>query len=70
MNKSFAETIYDARKEQGLTLKELSDMTGIAVSQLHGFEKGKFRPWAFNVKKIADALNLSYDELFELSLKK
>ncbi len=70
MEISFGETIKTARKSKGLTQKDLFEKTGISVRQLVGFEKNKVIPRVFNIKKLSDALDIPYDYLFNLSVRK
>ena len=56
--------IKESRKEQGLTLKYVSERTGFSVSYLSQVERGKSAITLVSIKKIVDALGLSMRELF------
>ena len=57
--------IKEIRKEQGLTLIELAEITGISVGYICHLEKGtRKNPSAQMMEKIALALNKSVHEVF------
>ncbi len=56
------------RKQQGLTLKNVADRTGIAVSYLSEIEKGKKYPKPEKLMVLAEALGVSFDELVSLQV--
>lgn len=56
------------RQNKGLSLSELSGLTGISVSYLNEIEKGKKYPKANKVSSLAKALDTSYDWLVSLKL--
>jgi XRE family transcriptional regulator, fatty acid utilization regulator len=58
------------RMERGLSLVELSALTGISVSYLNEIEKGKKSPKADKVSALATALDVSYDWLVSLKMNK
>lgn len=51
-----------ARVRAGITIKKLSEMTGIAPNTIIYFEKGRSDPSINNVEILADALGLSIDD--------
>ena len=51
------------RKEKALTLDQISQMTGVAKATLSRIENGKVGGNFTTLKKIADALHVSLDEL-------
>ncbi len=51
------------RKEKALTLHQISQMTGVAKATLSRIENGKVGGNFTTLKKIADALHVSLDEL-------
>lgn len=54
-------TIREARKAKGLTIKQLSDLCGVAPTQIQAVETGKSEPGnmdARNLLAIAKALNV------------
>jgi XRE family transcriptional regulator, fatty acid utilization regulator len=58
------------RTEKGMSLAELSMLTGISVSYLNEIEKGKKSPKADKVSALATALDVSYDWLVSLKMNK
>lgn len=56
------------RQRQGLSLQKLSKDTGISVSYINEIEKGKKYPKSDKILTLADALEVSYDELISLKL--
>lgn len=60
---TLGEKIYKARKEAHLTLKKLSDISGVKYSTLHAYEKDHCEPSFFNICCLADALKLPLDYL-------
>jgi transcriptional regulator with XRE-family HTH domain len=57
------EKIRQKRKEKGLTLRELSSTTSIALSYLSDIERGKAIPSVPVLSAIANALECSLDDL-------
>lgn len=55
--------VRERRKELGMTLKQLSEDSGLAVSTLSEIELGR-EPGVKTAQKIAHALNKSIDELW------
>lgn len=63
-------TIREHRKAQGLTLRQLSDISGVSYKQLQAAETGKSDPGnmtARNLLAIAEALNVNPYELLKPS---
>ncbi len=58
------------RQQLGLSLKELSERSGISISYINEIEKGKKYPKADKIMSLADALGKPYDELVSLQLDK
>jgi len=57
--------IRDLRKEQDLTLKDLSEKTGLSVSFLSQVENGYSSLAITSLKKIAEALNVTMNYFFK-----
>lgn len=58
-----------ARKEKGLTLMELQSLTGIGKTTLNNIENNKVYPTTLELEKIARALNVRINDLFESDYK-
>ncbi len=61
--------INKARKEKGITLRQLEQMTGISKSTLNLIENEKFSPKLTQLEKIAVALDVRITDLFESKYK-
>jgi transcriptional regulator with XRE-family HTH domain len=57
------------RREQGASLKEVAERSGLSVSYLSEIEKGKKYPKPDKIVDLADALGVTYDDLVSLSVK-
>lgn len=61
--------INKMRKEKGVTLRQLEQMTGISKSTLNLIENEKFSPKLIQLEKIAVALGVKITDLFESKYK-
>jgi transcriptional regulator with XRE-family HTH domain len=66
----FGLKLKQLRTEKELSLQQLADASGLAVSYLNEIEKGKKYPKAEKIASLADALDVSYDWLVSLQLSK
>lgn len=57
--------IREIRKARGLTMKQLGDMVGALESSISFYERGLQQPDLDMLKRIADALSVSTDELLD-----
>ncbi len=58
--------IVEARKERGITQRELSQMSGVSYSTLTKLESGIIKSPSFAaIYKITKALDMTFDELIE-----
>lgn len=57
--------LWNVRTEKGITLEELSKMSGISTSSLNRYECGQVSPPLDKLEKIAAALRVSMSDLFE-----
>ncbi len=67
MTNSLSEIIGTARKTQRLTLRELGFMSGVSLSYLARIEKGDRFPSARVLRKIAQPLDYSENDIFTLA---
>jgi len=58
------ENIRAARKKAKLTQKELAEKSGLATITIQQYERNLREPRLENIKKIANALDVSVDSLF------
>mgnify|MGYP004466211899 CR=1 FL=1 len=58
-----------ARKERGLTLKQLEELTGIGKTTLNNIENGLVSPTLNQLEAIALALDMRITDLFESDYK-
>ncbi|MEA4928413.1 MAG: helix-turn-helix transcriptional regulator [Candidatus Limiplasma sp.] len=64
---SIGDRLKDARKANGLTQEQLSELAGVARENIGRYETGKSQPTVDVLIRLADALNVSTDYLFERS---
>ena len=57
--------VWDARVKKKLTLRQLSKMTGITKSTLNNIENNRVDPKLSQLAKIAQALEVPIEELYE-----
>lgn len=60
---TFHDRLRAIRLEKGLTQQQLADAIGVTKSTMAKYDRGDLEPNLTNVKKIADALNVSVDLL-------
>ena len=63
MGDNFNENLKFAREKRGLSQKEVAENIGVAKSTYSLYESGNREPNVQTIKKIADVLNTSADEL-------
>ena len=63
MDKKFCQNLKNARKESGLTQKEIADMLHVVESCYANWEQGRTEPNITTVRKLGEILNVSLDEL-------
>ena len=63
MGEYFNENLKLARDQKGLSQKDVSEKIGVAKSTYSLYESGKREPNVQTIKKIADVLDVSADEL-------
>lgn len=61
---SVGKNIKNARKEKGLTQREVSIRTEISITQLSSYENGKQMPGLPTLANLATALGTSLDQLY------
>lgn len=63
MGEKFNENLKIARERKGLSQKDIAEGIGVAKSTYSLYESGNREPNVQTIKKIADLLNVSADEL-------
>lgn len=63
MGDKFNENLKIARERKGISQKEMAENIGVAKSTYSLYESGNREPNVQTIKKIADILNVSADEL-------
>ena len=63
MGEKFNENLKIARERNGLSQKDIAEGIGVAKSTYSLYESGNREPNVQTIKKIADILNVSADEL-------
>lgn len=66
MGDNFNENLKIARERKGLSQKDIAEGIGVAKSTYSLYESGNREPNVQTIKKIADMLNVSADELLGL----
>lgn len=64
MEEKFGDLVKRLRTEKGYTINEFAEKTGFSIVQIKNIENNKNKPRVFNLNKIAEALDCSYDYLF------
>lgn len=67
-HKELGGIIYSARKELGITQKNLADSLGITFQQMQKYEKGYNRISVYKLYQIAKILNISIDDILRIKL--
>ena len=57
------------RKEKGITLRELSEKSGISIVALSHYENCKKVPMGSTLAKIVTVLDMDYDDAYEMLLQ-
>ncbi len=60
---TFGEKLKNLRKEQNLSIKQLSEKAGLSPVQISNYEHNRNIPNAITTNKLANALGCTYDEL-------
>lgn len=63
MGEKFNENLKTARERKGLSQKDMAEQIGVAKSTYSLYESGNREPNVQTIKKIADVLTTSADEL-------
>lgn len=64
---NLGEKIKFCRKEKGLTLKKLSDMTGLSVGFISNIERNQNSPSVSNLQQICAALSINLMEILQVN---
>ena len=67
MGEKFNENLKAARERRNMTQKEVADNIGVAKSTYSLYESGQREPNVQTIKRIADTLNVSADDLLGLT---
>lgn len=59
------QNLAELRKEKGMTQEELANATGISLRTIQRIESGKVKPRAYSLKKMAQALNVQFNDLYQ-----
>lgn len=63
---TIGEKLKDLRIKKDLSMKELSEKSGLSIVSICGYENGKHIPSLVNINKLAKALDYSFDDLCNL----
>ena len=67
MGDNFNENLKNARERKGISQKDVAEKIGVAKSTYSLYESGNREPNVQTIKKIADVLNVSADDLLGLN---
>lgn len=70
LKETLSKNIIKFRTKRGISQKQVSEETGIAIAALNKYEKGMVLPNLEAIIKISDVLNVSIDELIGRNIKK
>jgi transcriptional regulator with XRE-family HTH domain len=62
-------SLRSLRQKKGFTVKALAEKSGVSSIEISAIERGKRIPWAGTIKKLAGALGVEFDKLYD-SLQK
>lgn len=65
--RQFAKFIAARRKERGLSMAQVAEQVGVTKSNVHYWESGEGLPKATVLEPLAQALGVSYEDLFALA---
>ena len=65
LKKLFGKNLQKYRKLRKLTQEKLAELVGVDATSISSVETGKFFPTADNLQKIAGALNIKLETLFD-----
>ena len=57
--------LHRVRKQKGLSLEKVADVTGVSKGMLHQIERGEAQPTVTTLWKIATGLNISFSSLLK-----
>ena len=63
---TFGEKIRQLRQKESLTIKDLAAKSGLTAVTIISYEKNRSKANVTNIRKLANALNCEYEDLFEL----
>ena len=69
MGDNFNENLKNARERKGMSQKDVAEEIGVAKSTYSLYESGNREPNVQTIKRIADVLNVSADDLLGLNDK-
>lgn len=64
MEEKFGDLIKRLRLQKGYSINYVAEKTGFSIVQIKNIESNKNKPRVFNLNKLAEALDCSYDYLF------
>lgn len=64
MEEKFGDLIKRLRIQKGYSINYVAEKTGFSIVQIKNIESNKNKPRVFNLNKLAEVLDCSYDYLF------
>lgn len=57
--------VQEKRKQMGLSIRQLAQLSGISKSQIAAIEAGSSMPTILTLCRLADAMHVNTEELYE-----
>jgi len=58
--------LAELRIRKGVSIADLAKKVGVSKESIYAIEKGRFNPSPATAKKIAEELDIPYDDIFSL----
>lgn len=58
--------LAELRIRKGISIADFAKKVGVSKESIYSIEKGRFNPSPSTAKKIAEELDVSYDDIFSL----
>uniref|UniRef100_UPI0030F528A3 helix-turn-helix domain-containing protein n=1 Tax=uncultured Wocania sp. TaxID=2834404 RepID=UPI0030F528A3 len=68
-NKNLANRVKELRKRKGFSQEELTEISGLSLRTIQRIENGETEPRGDTFKRLANALNVTPDELIDWTLQ-
>lgn len=66
MRENFGNKIKELRRAKEMTIYDLAKKSNVSTVEISGIENGRRKPQVITLRKIADALECDFEELYHL----